>query len=144
MRGGRLDNVIAALAALQAGPKVVASSRQKLTTKICNSPPTVTLMPNARTAPIGRRPNPEPIVERPRRPRRITVISPYNAWACASCGDTGEFLRMDKAGALCLDCADLGHLEFLPSGDAALTRRATKSQPIVRCRGALEHTTQSL
>ena len=34
---------------------------------------------------------------------------------------------MDKAGALCLDCADLGHLEFLPSGDAALTRRATKA-----------------
>jgi hypothetical protein len=28
---------------------------------------------------------------------------------------------------LCLDCADLGHLEFLPSGDAALTRRATKA-----------------
>ena len=25
------------------------------------------------------------------------------------------------------DCADLGHLEFLPSGDAALTRRATKA-----------------
>ena len=70
---------------------------------------------------------PEPIVERPSRPRRIVVISPHNAWTCASCGDTGDFLRMDKAGALCLDCADLGHLEFLPSGDAALTRRATKA-----------------
>jgi hypothetical protein len=70
---------------------------------------------------------PEPIVERPLRPRRIVVISPHNAWTCASCGDTGDFLRMDKAGALCLDCSDLGHLEFLPSGDAALTRRATKA-----------------
>jgi hypothetical protein len=71
---------------------------------------------------------PEPIVERPpRRPQRIIVISPHNAWTCASCGDTGDFLRMDKAGALCLNCADLGHLEFLPSGDAALTRRATKA-----------------
>jgi hypothetical protein len=71
---------------------------------------------------------PGPIVERPpRRPQRIIVISPHNAWTCASCGDTGDFLRMDKAGALCLDCADLGHLEFLPSGDAALTRRATKA-----------------
>jgi hypothetical protein len=29
-------------------------------------------------------------------------------------------------GALCLACADLDHLEFLPSGDAALTRRASK------------------
>jgi hypothetical protein len=70
---------------------------------------------------------PEPVVERPHRPGRIVVISPHNAWTCASCGDTGEFLRMDKVGALCLDCADLGHLEFLPSGDAALTRRATKA-----------------
>jgi hypothetical protein len=71
---------------------------------------------------------PEPVVERPpRRPQRIVVISPHKAWTCASCGDTGDFLRMDKAGALCLDCADLGHLEFLPSGDAALTRRATKA-----------------
>jgi hypothetical protein len=71
----------------------------------------------------------EIVVERPpRRPQRmITVITPHNPWTCASCGDTGDFLRMDKAGALCLDCADLGHLEFLPSGDAALTRRATKA-----------------
>src|SRR6266853_2929300 len=29
-------------------------------------------------------------------------------------------------GALCLSCADLDHLVFLPSGDAALTRRARK------------------
>ena len=71
---------------------------------------------------------PGPIVDRPpRRPQRIIVISPHRAWTCASCGDTGDFLRMDKAGALCPDCADLGHLEFLPSGDAALTRRATKA-----------------
>jgi len=35
-----------------------------------------------------------------------------------------------ERGALCLDCADLDHLEFLPSGDAALTRRATKHSKI--------------
>ena len=29
-------------------------------------------------------------------------------------------------GALCLTCADLDHLAFLPPGDAALTRRARK------------------
>ncbi|EUA22441.1 hypothetical protein I552_6932 [Mycobacterium xenopi 3993] len=34
---------------------------------------------------------------------------------------------MEDAGPLCLDCADLGHLEFLPSGDATLTRRAKKA-----------------
>ena len=69
----------------------------------------------------------EPIVERPRSSLRIVVISPHNAWTCASCSGAGDFLLKDKAGALCLDCADLGHLEFLPSGDAALTRRATKA-----------------
>ncbi len=34
-------------------------------------------------------------------------------------------LTRDK-GALCLACGDLDHLVFLPSGDAALTRRARK------------------
>ena len=29
-------------------------------------------------------------------------------------------------GALCLACADLDHLAFLPPGNAALTRRARK------------------
>ena len=31
---------------------------------------------------------------------------------------------MDDKGPLCLACADMDHLLFLPSGDAALTRRA--------------------
>jgi hypothetical protein len=70
---------------------------------------------------------PEPAVERPRRRRGIVVVSPHNAFTCASCGDSGGFLLEGKSGALCIDCADLGHLEFLPSGDAALTRRATKA-----------------
>ncbi len=32
----------------------------------------------------------------------------------------------EEKGALCLTCADLDHLIFLPAGDAALTRRASK------------------
>ena len=71
---------------------------------------------------------PEPVVARPRRPPRdIVVISAHSAWTCASCGAAGDLLLKDEAGVLCLDCADLGHLEFLPSGDAALTRRAKKA-----------------
>ncbi len=31
---------------------------------------------------------------------------------------------MENKGALCLSCADLEHLSFLPAGDPALTRRA--------------------
>jgi hypothetical protein len=32
----------------------------------------------------------------------------------------------EEKGALCLSCADLDHLVFLPAGDAALTRRSRK------------------
>ncbi len=49
---------------------------------------------------------------------------------CDECGeDLGRkawiTLERDK-GALCLSCADLDELVFLPTGDAALTRRARK------------------
>ena len=49
---------------------------------------------------------------------------------CDDCGeDLGRkawiTLERDK-GALCLSCADLDELVFLPTGDAALTRRARK------------------
>ena len=49
---------------------------------------------------------------------------------CDECGeDLGRgawiILITDK-GAVCLTCADRDHLIFLPSGDAALTRRARK------------------
>jgi hypothetical protein len=54
------------------------------------------------------------------------VISPVKDWTCSSCGGTGELLIMDDSGPLCLHCAELDHLVFLPSGDAALTRRARR------------------
>jgi hypothetical protein len=56
----------------------------------------------------------------------ILVIAASRPWPCASCGtqfERGDLLTMDDAGPLCLDCADLGHLEFLPRGNTALTRR---------------------
>ena len=67
------------------------------------------------------------IVERPPRPRTITVIASENGCSCKWCGVTGDLLLKSKAGDLCLDCGGLGHLEFLPSGDAALSRRARKA-----------------
>ncbi|NUO79198.1 DUF2293 domain-containing protein [candidate division KSB1 bacterium] len=49
---------------------------------------------------------------------------------CGECGKElwkGSFVTLEKEkGALCLACADLDHLVYLPRGDAALTRRATK------------------
>lgn len=56
--------------------------------------------------------------------RRLTVASAEHAWECELCGAAGDFFLRGKTGGVCLDCADLGHLEFLPSGDAALSRRA--------------------
>jgi hypothetical protein len=55
--------------------------------------------------------------------------------SCSECGeDLGRrawiTLTRDK-GALCLACADLDHLLFLPAGDAALTRRARKHSTLV-------------
>jgi hypothetical protein len=66
-------------------------------------------------------------VERQSRLPDLVVISPVKEWTCTSCGSTGDLLFMEDAGPLCLDCSDLGHLVFLPSGDAALTRRAKKA-----------------
>jgi hypothetical protein len=51
----------------------------------------------------------------------------------ATCSECGENLGhhawitlVEDKGPVCLSCADLDHLEFLPSGNAALTRRAGK------------------
>lgn len=49
--------------------------------------------------------------------------------ACLKCRKDlkdGELIRPTDGGVLCLPCAGLGGLEFLPSGDVALTRRAQK------------------
>jgi len=56
----------------------------------------------------------------------LVVISPVKNWTCSSCGGTGELLIMDDPGPLCMQCAELDHLVFLSSGDAALTRRARR------------------
>jgi hypothetical protein len=57
----------------------------------------------------------------------LVVVQPVKDWTCAECGGTGSLLIMDDKGPLCLTCADMDHLAFLPSGDAALTRRAKKA-----------------
>lgn len=69
----------------------------------------------------------ERVVERASRPPDLVVISPVRDWTCTGCGqENGDFLVMEDAGPLCLTCADLDTLAFLPAGDAALTRRAKK------------------
>ncbi len=70
---------------------------------------------------------PQRTVERQSRPPDLVVIWAINEWTSTSCGGTGDFLFMEDPGPLCVGCADLGHLVFLPSGDAALTRRAKRA-----------------
>lgn len=61
----------------------------------------------------------------------IKVFITTRESTCSECGeDLGSHAWITlagKRGALCLTCADLDHLAFLASGDAALTRRAKKN-----------------
>ena len=55
----------------------------------------------------------------------LVVIQPLNReWKCHRCGKTGDLLMMENPGPACLDCVGLNDLEFLPAGDALLSRRA--------------------
>ncbi len=86
----------------------------------------------AHTLDLGRIPDQkrERIAKAQDRPPDLVVIQPVKDWTCAECQDTGGLLIMDDKGPLCLACADLDHLVFLPSGDAALTRRAKKASTL--------------
>lgn len=64
------------------------------------------------------------------RAQDLVVVSPLKSWTCVECAGDGDFLTMDEAGPLCLSCADLDHLAYLPAGNAALTRRAKKASDL--------------
>jgi hypothetical protein len=67
----------------------------------------------------------ERLAEKASKPPELVVIQPLNHdWKCHRCGGTGGLLMMEPEGPACLRCAGLGDLDFLPSGDALLTRRA--------------------
>lgn len=60
----------------------------------------------------------------------IKVFISHRDSKCDECGEElgrkAWITLEENKGALCLGCADLDELVFLPSGDAALTRRARK------------------
>jgi hypothetical protein len=61
------------------------------------------------------------------KPDDLVVFEILRDSTCAECGEElgkGRWLRLERERPLCLSCADLAHLVFLPSGDTALTRRA--------------------
>jgi len=76
-------------------------------------------------------------LEKPEPPTVFDVIRPTE---CSECGIEiwkGGMIYLEQRKALCLACARMNDLEYLPAGDTALTRRATKHSS--RCgRGALQ------
>ena len=79
----------------------------------------------------------ERLAEKASRAPELVVIQPLNTeWTCHRCGGSGGLLVMEKPGPACLGCVGLDDLEFLPAGDALLTRRVTaksaRSADVVR------------
>jgi len=67
------------------------------------------------------------------QPREIVVFWTLRDSVCAECGKElgrGSFLRLEGERPLCLSCADLDRLVFLPRGDATLTRRANRASTL--------------
>jgi hypothetical protein len=59
-----------------------------------------------------------------RAPELVVVQPLHDAWKCHRCGGSGALLIMENPGPACLRCVGLDDLEFVPAGDALLTRRA--------------------
>ena len=72
----------------------------------------------------------ERFTERQSRPPELVVVSPLKDWTCMQCAGTGDLLIMEGEGPLCLTCAEMDHLVFLPSGDGTLSRRARKASKL--------------
>ncbi|TCK21855.1 DUF2293 domain-containing protein [Pseudonocardia endophytica] len=76
------------------------------------------------------------VVEKQNKTPDLIVVEPVFAFTCVGCGADEGLFTEEERGPVCLTCADLDHLVFLPSGDATLTRRAraqsTLSAVVVR------------
>jgi len=67
----------------------------------------------------------ERLAEKASRAPELVVVQPLNTeWKCHRCGRAGDLLMMEDPGPACLRCVGLDDLEYLPAGDALLTRRA--------------------
>lgn len=61
----------------------------------------------------------------------LLVFQPLRRQHCAQCRRGPlPLLVLEEGVPRCLDCADLGHLVFLPRGDTALTRRAREASSL--------------
>jgi hypothetical protein len=66
----------------------------------------------------------ERLAEKASRAPDLVVVQPLKSeWTCHRCGGTGDLLMMENPGPACLRCVGLNDLEFVPAGDALLSRR---------------------
>lgn len=66
-------------------------------------------------------------------PDLVVFIMQRESATCHECGtklSRGNLIFQEQNDSLCLHCADLDHLEFLPSGNAAMSRRSKKYSPL--------------
>jgi hypothetical protein len=71
------------------------------------------------------------LAETASRPPELVVINAKRDWSCTKCSGTGgDLLIMEETGPVCMKCAEMDHLVFLPGGDAGLTRRARKASAL--------------
>jgi hypothetical protein len=71
------------------------------------------------------------IIAKANRAPELVVIQPLDRnWKCHRCGTTGDLLMMETPGPACLSCVGLSSLEFLPAGDAAVSRRAKAASQV--------------
>jgi hypothetical protein len=89
---------------------------------------------------------PGSVDQRSSEAKDLVVFNILRESKCADCGKEllgRDFLFMEDERPLCLTCADLDHLVYLPRGDTALTRRARKhstlSAVVVRFSRARKH-----
>jgi hypothetical protein len=69
----------------------------------------------------------EKLHEKLSKPPELVVFEILRESKCAECEaelGKGSLLIMEAERPLCMECADLGHLVYLPAGEATLTRRA--------------------
>jgi hypothetical protein len=73
-----------------------------------------------------RRQNLEKKAQRPQPPSVFDNLCDSECFECGVAIEKGERLFLEAGQPLCLACAGLGDLEYLPSGNVTLTRRATR------------------
>lgn len=67
------------------------------------------------------------LAEKMNRPPQLVAIVPLNPdWTCHRCGRGGDLLIMEPPGPCCLKCAGFDDLDYLPRGDAKLTKRVAQ------------------